>query len=343
MVCLLGQNKAMSSLVNVAFHPSQSPAAVRRALVESLRSRKVNHKFHYDSFKQAQKWLALHQAWSPSRTDPECGEIYDRGFESAARQITARSLHVVGLGCGGGQKDARLLALLKQRGAELDYTPSDVSVAMVLVAREAARAVVSEAHCFPLVCDLAVAEDLPEALESLAGRDAARLFTFFGMIPNFEPGLILPRLSALVRRQDTLLFSANLVPGPDPAAGMKRILPQYDNPLTRDWLMTFLLDLGVEREDGELRFTIEGDPAGSGLQRIVATFHFSRLREIRVDTERFDFEAGAAIRLFFSYRYSPGLVGELLARQGLAVREQWITQSGEEGVFRVEPQGGKAE
>jgi len=80
MVRLLGQNKAMSSLVNVAFHPSQSPAAVRRALVESLRSRKVNHKFHYDSFKQAQKWLALHQAWSPSRTDPDCGEIYDRGL-----------------------------------------------------------------------------------------------------------------------------------------------------------------------------------------------------------------------------------------------------------------------
>jgi hypothetical protein len=38
---------------------------------------------------------------------------------------------------------------------------------------------------------------------------------------------------------------------------MKKILPQYDNPPTRDWLMTFLLDLGVEKNDGKLKFAIE--------------------------------------------------------------------------------------
>ena len=41
------------------------------------------------------------------------------------------------------------------------------------------------------------------------------------------------------------------------AAGVQRILSQYDNPLTREWLLNFLLDLGVERSDGELRFTVE--------------------------------------------------------------------------------------
>ena len=58
----------MSSLVHVAFHASQSPENVRRDLVESLRKRKLNHKFLYDSVKQTQKWLALHRAFSPSRT-----------------------------------------------------------------------------------------------------------------------------------------------------------------------------------------------------------------------------------------------------------------------------------
>jgi len=82
------------------------------------------------------------------------------------------------------------------------------------------------------------------------------LITFFGMIPNFEPQLILPRLAALVRPADHLLFSANLAPGSDYAAGVRQVLPLYDNALTRDWLMTFLTDLGVERDDGELRFSI---------------------------------------------------------------------------------------
>ena len=77
------------------------------------------------------------------------------------------------------------------------------------------------------------------------------------MIPNFEPQIILPKLASLVRPKDFLLFSANLAPGNNYAAGVKKILPQYDNPLTRDWLMTFLLDLGVERNDGKLRFKIE--------------------------------------------------------------------------------------
>ena len=152
------------------------------------------------------------------------------------------------------------------------------------------------------------------------------------MIPNFEPKQILPKLASLVRPKDFLLFSANLAPGKDYAAGVKRVLPQYDNPLTRDWLMTFLIDLGIERNNGKLRFKIETDSA-SGLKRIVAGFHFTRSCRIEVESEVFDFRAGEAIRLFFSYRYTPGRVHKALAGHGLEVCEQWIAKSEEEGVF----------
>src|SRR5262249_4499391 len=132
-----------------------------------------------------------------------------------------------------------------------------------------------------------------------------RLITFFGMLPNFESQIILPRLAAMVRPGDYLLLSANLAPGQDYEAGVKRILPLYDNPLTRGWLMTFLLDLGAEMDDGELRFVIEDDPAGSGLKRVAANFHFAKRRELRVDQELFEFRPGDSIRLFFSYRHTP--------------------------------------
>lgn len=323
----------MSSLVNVAIHPSQSPENVRLDLLESLRSRRLNHKFHYDSFRQTQKWLALHRAFSPSRADADCAAVYDRSFDAAVKLIKASSVHLLGLGCGGGEKDTRLLKAFRARGAEIYYTPCDVSVAMTLEARRTALSVVPEQHCFPFVCDLASAEDLPEALENHVKPRSARLITFFGMIPNFESQLILPKLARLVRRRDFLLFSANLAPGRDYAAGMKKILPQYDNAPTRDWLMAFLLDLGVGRSDGELRFAIENDPAGSGLKRVTACFHFARSRRIQVGAERFQFHPGESIRLFFSNRHTPELVRSLLDQHGLEVRGGWIAKSGEEGVF----------
>ncbi len=137
------------------------------------------------------------------------------------------------------------------------------------------------------------------------------------MIPNFEPQEILPKLAALVRPKDFLLFSANLAPGKNYAAGVKKVLPQYDNPPTRDWLLTFLLDLGIERGDGRLKFAIE--TGGGGLKRIVARFHFTRTARIAIESERFEFRRGESIRLFFSYRYTPALVRKMLERLGLEV------------------------
>jgi hypothetical protein len=342
----ISENQCMSSAANILIHPSQFPEKVRRDLLESLRARRVNHKFHYDSIKQTQKWLVLHQEYSPSRHDADCQAVYEQGFKVAAAKIKTPRVHVIGLGCGGGQKDTQLLKLLKARGREIFYTPCDVSTAMVLVARRTALAVVPEKSCFPFVCDLVTADDLPRIIwegrhvgdpnfSGTAARrpsqEGTRLLTFFGMIPNFEPQIILPKLASLIRKNDFLLFSANLAPGKNYATDVKKILPQYDNPLTRDWLMTFLLELGVGRSNGELRFSVEGGTLN--LKRIVADFHFTHRCRIEVENVVFDFRAGETIRLFFSYRYTPTLVRKLLGRHGLKVSEDWITKSEEEGVW----------
>jgi uncharacterized SAM-dependent methyltransferase len=311
----------------IFIHSSQFPENVRRDLLQSLRARKINHKFHYDSVKQTQKWLALHQIYSPSRNDENVRSIYEESFDFAATKIKSKSVHVIGLGCGGGQKDARLLKLLKARGRKIFYTPCDVSSAMVLVARQTTLAVLPEKNCFPFVCDLATTDDLSV---SLAARHPS-LVTFFGMIPNFEPQDILPKLASLIRAKDFLLFSANLAPGKNYAAGMKRILPQYDNPPTRDWLMTFLLDLGIEKSDGQLHFSIEN--GGFDLKRVDASFRFKRARRIEIEGGTFQFNSGEKIHLFFSYRYTTERVQKILSRFKLEICGQWIAKSEEEGVF----------
>jgi uncharacterized SAM-dependent methyltransferase len=319
------------ALANVTVHSSQFPENVRRELLHCLRARQVNHKFHYDTYKQAQKWLALHEAFSPSRTDPACRAMYDSSFAAAAGRARAAEVQVIGLGCGGGQKDARVLRLLAGQGKKVSYRPCDVSLALALTARQAAREAAGDLPCDPLICDLASADDLPEVFGPPGGGGPARLLTFFGMIPNFEPELILPRLAGLLRGGDWLLLSANLAPGPDYAAGMRRILPGYDNALTRDWLTAFLFDLGFAPEDGAARFGVE-ESAG-GFKRVAADFYLTRRRELTVDGENFEFGAGEKIRLFFSYRYTPDRVRALLDLHRLEAREQWAAPSGEEGVF----------
>jgi len=327
--------KTGQTSAQVTIHSSQFPEAVRHDLLNSLRARQINNKFHYDSVKQTQQWLALHQAYSPSRTDPDCAATYERSFVRTARLTGAPRVHLIGLGCGGGQKDMRLLRLFIKAGKEVHYTPVDVSTAMVLTARQTVIKALPKVPCSPLVCDLPRTDDLRVVLEQFSGgfRSAARVFTFFGMLPNFEPKSILPKLAALVRPADHLLLSANLAPGPDYDAGMRRILPLYDNALTRDWLLTFLLDLGIERKDGDVRFRIEADGSGKPPKRFTAHFHFRERRTVTVDEERFSFKPGDRIRLFFSYRHTPATVRELARRYGLNVLDQWITASEEEGVF----------
>jgi L-histidine Nalpha-methyltransferase len=321
----------MSATANVEIHSSQFPEQIRRDLLESLRSRQIAHKFHYDSVKQTQKWLALHQQFSPSRNDENCRAIYERSFEAVAKQIKSEKLHIISLGCGGGQKDSRLIQALKRRANEIFYTPCDVASAMVLTARNATLPVLSETRIFPLVCDLQTATDLPSVLNLPRMRGTRRIVTFFGMIPNFEPKDILPKLASVIRPKDVLLFSANLAPGDDYAGGTKRILPQYDNHLTRDWLSTFLADLGISKSDGTLHFKIED--TRDNLKRIVAHFRLKRARQIKIDDERFAYRAGQTIRLFFSYRYTPDRVRALLSTQKFEVHGEWVAESGEEGVF----------
>lgn len=139
------------------------------------------------------------------------------------------------------------------------------------------------------------------------------------------------RLNELLRPTDLLLLSANLAPGPDYARGVEAVLPQYDNALTHDWLLTLLLDLGFERDDGKLNFAIETN--GRGLRRITAHFELKRGREVRVYGETISFDMGARIRLFFSYRHTPETMRSLLGEHGIKVKGEWLNGAGEEGVF----------
>ena len=328
---------AAHDAVSVLIHPSQFPATVEASLRASLRTREMNHKFHYDTPKQALRWLRLHEALSPARTDPDCGRIYEAAFaECAARLAGAREVEVLSLGCGGGQKDAQLLRCLKATlpDVRLRYVPVDVSVALALVARAAAIAAgVAPEDTVPSVVDLAEAGDWASALAPALRDGGRRIVCFFGMLPNFIPRIVLPQLAALLRPAEVLLLSANLAPGADYASGVARVLPLYENALTSEWLWTVLTDLGLARSAGEMTFSIAPCPHGSGLLRIESCLRFGRACRIEYAGEEFNFALGETFRLFFSYRHTPARLAALLQPLAVVVRAEWSNASGEEGAF----------
>jgi L-histidine N-alpha-methyltransferase len=320
----------MSDVAAIRFDESQFPENVRRDLLDSLRSGRINHKFHYDSVKQTQKWLALHQDYAPSRNDPACQEHYLRGFSRAARLFESAEATVVGLGCGGGRKDTQLLRELAATGRRLHYVPLDVSAPMTLVARGSSLQVIGPRQCTPCVADLLELKSLDALLE---GIPDGRIITFFGMLPNFEPEAAFSLLKRLTRARDLVLLSANLAPGQDYVDGVRRVLPQYDNPSTADWLITFLIDLGISPDDGELSFDIEEFDSVVPLRRIVANFNFTKDREIAIDGEKINFVTGRKLRLFYSFRYTETKLRAFLERSNFEIVESWIVPSEEEGIF----------
>jgi len=331
----------MSLVPSVLIHESCWPQASARDLLRSLRTRRIPHKFHYESYKQARQWLALHETYSPARRDPDCRNLYDRALSETAASWNHKSVHLLALGCGGGQKEVALLQELNRRNVSSLFTPQDVSLPLVLTAWQRARQLVeaietTEASHDGLLCDLAGVTEPQDLLARLRRKAIPRLVTFLGLAPNFEPHEVWPQLSEWIGEDGRLLFSANLAPGADYEDGVRQLLPSYANDMTNRWLTLLLEDWGLERGDGEVRWSVEPCPHGTGLLRIAADYHPIQKRRFEVEGESVRFEPGQPWRLFFSYRHTPECMRDIVARNGLRLINSWITDSGEEGVFLCE-------
>ena len=318
--------------VKVTIHTSQFPDVIQQQLITALRNGYVPPKFLYDSVQQTQKWLHVHQVHSPSRIDPDVSRIYDAVFDHAFSQAKYNEVALIGLGCGGGKKDAKCLSKLKLETGLLHYVPCDVSQSMTLAARKEVGKKLDYNNIYPLVCDLSESDNLEQLLDDLLPFSHKRIFTFFGMIPNLDPDIIFPKLFKITRDDDNLFISANLVSGDNYHFGVENILHQYDNEETRDWLLSFLVGLGIPMEAGDLFFGIE---TVGGLLRVVANFRFIHSQVIHIDSETITFESGQSLRLFYSYRHTKETLNECINKYGLKIVFNEISRSGEEGVFRV--------
>jgi L-histidine N-alpha-methyltransferase len=325
-----------SPCVSVAIHPSLFPEAVHARLRASFQTRRIHGAFHYDTARRAHRWMKVHAAHSPAVTADDARSIYDQAARESVVGLQPGPWGCIGLGCGSGHKEARVVAALAAQGPSATYLPLDVSLPLVLISREAALAQVPNLTVHPIAADLTDVSDLSVVIDPLLPAGAGRFFTLFGMLPNFEPEFIFGRMASWLSPGDRMLFSANLAPGSELEAGVRTVLPQYDNPETQVWLRTILEDHGVLADAGSVVFHIEPVPGFPSCARIAADWVVSREAHCVLDQETYPLGPGDQVRLFFSIRHTPASIEWGLKRLGLRSVRSWIADSEEEGVFLVE-------
>ncbi|HKI98721.1 MAG TPA: L-histidine N(alpha)-methyltransferase [bacterium] len=324
----------------ITLHASEYPEARREALLASLRALELPGKLLYESPAQAQRWLDYHAAWSPSRTDAALRTLYGKAFRAAVEAVGDNPVLLVGVGSGGGSKDADLLHRLSDAAPErhLHYAPLDASGALVAEAALLARRRCKGVALHPLVADMAASPELEHWLEAIVPK-ARRIYTAFGVLPNLDVRTFPAWLAGLLRPGDVVLVSANLSPEGMTADGA-RILMQYDNVLARAWYVGALAELGVSARtfalDIAARPLAEGPALGLTNESAWQVAVRAALREtvsITLHGEALRFPSGRRLEVFHSHRFTADGGATLLEAAGLPVAERWVGAQGEEGIY----------
>lgn len=316
-------------------HPSFRADAWRDRRIASLRNSEMDHGFHYAGVRQAELWLNVHRRHAPGSIDPDFERIYRNVADDLAGDLAGRAVHVIGLGAGGGEKEATVLQALSRSGCQLHYTPVDVSPELALLSAETAEPQV-DCPMSPVVGDLSLLTDTDSWLGGSDSGDV-RVFTAFGLTPNFTPSTLFGLLAVALRPQDHLLISANLAPvvvddDADYERGCRSLIGQYDNAETRDWLRQVLIDWGIAALLSEPRFDVA---AIEGILGFVATTRWLAATEFDMDGQHFAADEGQALRLFFSLRYTTRRLADMLARHDMRMGASFVTANEQEGVYRA--------
>ena len=301
----------MSPLV---IHPGLNEQTLNQERILCLKQGRVTPKFHYETQRQSELWLKVHEQFAPPA---DVSALYESAGQYLSQLIKPDYLTLVALGCGGGEKD---ISILRNLPAQVNFIPTDVSVPLV-------QAVTQRAKSDGLCVGLSLAFDLfsAENVRNFIGQHLSphNIFTSFGLIPNFGPQKIFPRLHSLLKPDDYLLLSANLAP-----EGIDKVLWQYDNQPTKDWLTQFLARFGEPK--GQIIITTE---RSQQLDFISARFIFSDTSTLTEGENEFVFEPDDQIDLFTSYRYTEDSLKTTLSEHSIDVVKEFISQNGEEGVF----------
>jgi uncharacterized SAM-dependent methyltransferase len=258
--------------------------------------------------------------------------LYQQAFQAALQALSPGALHYVSLGCGGGTKDALFLQQAVARCPALIFTPMDTSMALVVQTLLRLQRTLPDLTTAPLVVDLGEEPELTPWLSHYETPAHQRLLACFGMLPNFVYSTFLPYVGSLMRPGDVLLLSANLSPGVY-ADAVSRILPQYDNPYARTWYTGLLDSLGLATSQIQLTVSPQLLRPDGHIWQIHAEATVRQPLQFTLYEETFALAAGESLEVFFSTRFTPEVMPEVLAEAGLVPLQTFLFASREEAIY----------
>jgi hypothetical protein len=110
-------------------------------------------------------------------------------------------------------------------------------------------------------------------------------------------------------------------------------LPQYDNPLAHAWYAGLLDSLGFAASDYALHLDARALHVDGYVWQIRAAARFLRDVQLALYDETFSFSTGERLQLFFSNRFTPHIMPQILQDAALSVVEAFLFASQEEGIY----------
>ena len=267
----------------------------------------------------ARLWKKVHLSCSPFYRRPAVRRLYTQPTTVLRSLLRHAPYNFIALGCAEGLKESLLLRKLPKPTLLLT-ADTCLSMAKIAARKLPARAKIARQIDLTSPSSISRIFTPPISHSKSKALSPARLITLYGVLPNLDPLPLLRCLAKHMAPKDLLLFSTNLAPGKNGRRGARRVLPQYDNPLTHKWLQGVALRTRPRLSPGSIHFGVYPDTTQLSLSRIEA---------------RWVVENKPTHTLFSSRRPTFSQVESWILTSGLARIHQWIEPCGEEGVWLV--------
>ena len=289
-------------------------AEIAQEFADSLEARDLPEKFFY--------WLPLSvKAWS----DLSAQENY-RSLDATWKLLNTKAAElvagfggtvpVVSLGAGEGRRDRALLQALQRAGKTVKYFPVDASQTLLEMACAAAEDEDLEV--------LGIKADISSPMHVVLASDAAespKLLLMSGnTLGGFDPLDHIRNIAETMKPGDRLILDAELFQ-PD--------APEEDYTKMAKFAMAPLASLGIQEDDGQLRFEMKSDERHSGMH--MTTKYFQAHRDFRIAVIGQEVSVARGERIFMNFRYRFTLEGfHWLLKQhaGFTVEMEFVSSDG---------------
>jgi uncharacterized SAM-dependent methyltransferase len=269
-----------------------SEADIAQEFVEAIEARDLPEKFFFWFPRSAAEWSAL-------TGDAALYGGLNETWKQLGAQAPALAQHfggrvpVISFGAGDGSRDRLLMNALKAAGSECLYFPVDASQSLLEMACAGAEDDDFEA--------VGIKGDISSPVHLIYAADAAeapRLFVMSGnTMGSFDPLAEIRYIAQCMRAEDRLIIDGEIY---DEAKSMAR----RDNPAARQFLGALLASVGIEEDDGEIRFNHKRDDRHDGLHLFTRSFRAARDLSATVAGQEIQLERGELIGLNFQYAYA---------------------------------------